>query len=165
MVKDIVQFFEPFLRRLFPAGISRDRGAPVVLRWSSHPSCVGLARMELRKVLANWGLSELEDSASLVVSELLANAVRHGRISSGREIETRYLPRLGAVRIEVYDSSPCRPAVRSLDPDALDGRGLILVAALADAWGVGVRDDGAPGKVVWAELVLPVGPPGEGVCS
>ncbi|MGW6741948.1 ATP-binding protein [Streptomyces sp. NPDC055025] len=165
MVKDIVQFFETFLRRLFPAGDSRDRGAPVVLRWSSHPSCVGLARMELRKVLADWGLSELEDSASLVVSELLANAVRYGRVSSGREIETRYLPRFGAVRIEVSDSSPCRPVLRGLDPDALDGRGLLLVAALADEWGVGERDDGVPGKVVWAELVLPIGLPGEGGCS
>ncbi|MFF3755339.1 ATP-binding protein [Streptomyces sp. NPDC002018] len=135
-----------------------------MLRWSSHPSCVGLARVELRKVLANWGLSELEDSASLVVSELLANAARHGRVSPGREIETRYLPRLGAVRIEVYDSSPCRPVLRGLDPDALDGRGLILVAALADEWGVGVRDDGAPGKVVWADLALPAGLPGEGGC-
>ncbi|MEV0039242.1 ATP-binding protein [Streptomyces sp. NPDC050804] len=165
MVKGIAQFFEPFLRHLLPDRIARERSGAVVLRWSSHPSCVGLARMELRKVLANWGLSELEDSASLVVSELLANAVRHGRVSSGREIETRFVPRFGAVRIEVCDSSPCRPAVRGLDPDALDGRGLILVAALADEWGVGERDDGAPGKVVWAELVLPVGPLGEGGCS
>ncbi|MFE1962911.1 ATP-binding protein [Streptomyces sp. NPDC059479] len=165
MVNAIAQFFEPFLRRLFPAGDSRDRGAPVVLRWSSHPSCVGLARMELRKLLANWGLSELEDSALLVLSELLANAARHARVSPGREIETRFVPRFGAVRIEVYDSSPRRPELRSLDPDAIDGRGLILVAALADQWGVGERDDGVPGKAIWAELSVPLALPGEGGCS
>ncbi|MGW2057152.1 ATP-binding protein [Streptomyces sp. NPDC001840] len=137
----------------------------MVLRWSFHPSCVGLARVELRKTLANWGLSELEDSASLVLSELLTNAARHTRVSPGREIETRYLPRPGAVRIEVHDSSPCRPKLRGLDPDSVDGRGLVLVAALTDEWGVCERGDGAPGKVIWAELALPLGLPGEGGCS
>ncbi|MGW2055906.1 ATP-binding protein [Streptomyces sp. NPDC001840] len=165
MANAIAQFFKPLLRHFLPTGIGRERSDAVVLRWSPHPSCVGLARMQLRKLLADWGLSELEDSASLVLSELLANAARHGRVSPGREIETRYLPRSGAVRIEVYDSSPRRPELRSLDPDCLDGRGLILVAALADEWGVGERDDGAPGKVVWADLTLPLALPNEDGCS
>ncbi|MGW2054553.1 ATP-binding protein [Streptomyces sp. NPDC001840] len=137
--------------------MARERGGTVVLRWGPHPSCVGLARVELRKALADWGLAELEDSASLVLSELLTNAARHARVSEDWEIETRYVAGPGSVRIEVYDSSPRRPEVREADLDSLDGRGLILVAALADRWGVGDRDDGAPGKVVWAELSLPVG--------
>ncbi|QXE39353.1 ATP-binding protein [Streptomyces sp. GMY02] len=135
------------------------------MRWSPHPSCVGLARVELRKTLANWGLSELEDSALLVLSELLTNASRHTRVSLGREIETRYLSRPGVVRIEVHDSSACRPELRGLDPDSVDGRGLVLVAALANKWGADKRDDGAPGKVVWAELSLPSRLPDEGDCS
>ncbi|MFD7893806.1 ATP-binding protein [Streptomyces sp. NPDC059743] len=155
MVKDIAQFFEPFLRRLFPVEAARRTGDSVVLRWSPHPSCVGLARMELRKLLADWGLAELEDSALLVLSELVTNAARHARVSHDWEIETRYRPGPGAVRIEVHDASPSRPQVRDADPDSLDGRGLILVAALADEWGVGERDDGAAGKVVWARLSLP----------
>ncbi|WP_269801387.1 ATP-binding protein [Streptomyces odonnellii] len=126
-----------------------------MLRWSPHPSCVGLARAELRKVLADWGLAELEDSALLVLSELVTNAARHARVCHDWEIETRYVPTPGTVRIEVHDASPRRPEPRPADPDAIDGRGLILVAALADDWGVTERDDGAPGKVVWAELSLP----------
>lgn len=126
------------------------------IQGSWDPRRVGLARAGLRKALAGWGLSELEDSASLVLSELLTNAARHARVCHDWEIETRYLPDgTGTVRIEVHDASPSRPQVRDADPDSLDGRGLILVAALADEWGVTERDDGAAGKVVWARLSLP----------
>ncbi|MFE2499186.1 ATP-binding protein [Streptomyces scopuliridis] len=121
----------------------------VVLRWSRHPSCVGLARLELRKALAGWGLAALEDSAVLVLSELLTNAGRHARVSPGREIETRYVADPAGLRIEVHDASPEKPEQRMPDLDACDGRGLVLVAALADRWGVGDRN--GPGKVVWAE--------------
>ncbi|MFD8965218.1 ATP-binding protein [Streptomyces sp. NPDC059568] len=110
--------------------------------------------MELRKALVSWGLSELEDSAVLVLSELLTNARRHACVSPGREIETRYVPTMRGLRIEVHDASVERPELRVPDADACDGRGLVLVAALADAWGVRERDEGGgrPGKVVWAEL-------------
>jgi anti-sigma regulatory factor (Ser/Thr protein kinase) len=125
----------------------------IVLRWSRHPRCVGLARLELHKALLDWGLSGLEDSAVLVLSELLTNAGRHARVSPGREIETHYVPLPSGVRIEVHDASPDRPEQRTPDPDACGGRGLVLVAALADTWGIDNRRDG-PGKLVWAELSL-----------
>ncbi|MCC3654179.1 ATP-binding protein [Streptomyces sp. S07_1.15] len=135
-------------------------GRPVVLRWSRHPSCVGLARLELRKALAGWGLAALEESATLVLSELLTNAGRHARVSPGRQIETRYVPELpSGLRIEVHDASPVRPEPCVPDADACGGRGLLLVAALADAWGIGDRD--GPGKVVWAHLSLPPGDAGD----
>ncbi|MER8071510.1 ATP-binding protein [Streptomyces sp. NPDC094034] len=125
----------------------------VVLRWNRQPSCVGQARLELRKTLSAWGLSALEDAAVLVLSELLTNAVRHAHVSPGREIETRFLPvRLPAphgLRIEVHDASPARPARRAGDVDACDGRGLVIVDALADEWGVGDRV--GVGKMVWAQ--------------
>jgi serine/threonine-protein kinase RsbW len=127
----------------------------VVLRWSRHPSCVGLARLELRKALLGWGLSSLEDSAVLILSELLTNAARHARVSPGREIETRFFGTPGGVRIEVHDASLDKPEQRTQDLDATDGRGLVLVAALADAWGV--SDRLGPGKIVWAELAPPPG--------
>ncbi|RYJ26935.1 putative regulatory protein [Streptomyces sp. L-9-10] len=127
----------------------------VVLRWSRHPSCVGLARLELRKALAGWGLSALEDSAVLILSELLTNAARHARVSPGREIETRYVPRPDGLRIEVHDASYEQPRPRVPAPDACDGRGLVLVEALADVWGVSERN--GPGKMVWAHLSLPSG--------
>ncbi|MFC9748261.1 ATP-binding protein [Streptomyces niveus] len=127
-------------------------GDSVVLRWSRHPRCVGLARWELRKALAGWGLAPLEEAAVLVLSELLTNAGRHARVSPGREIETWYLRMSDTLRIEVHDASPEWPEVQEPDPDAHGGRGLTLVAALADSWGVEERN--GPGKSVWAELTL-----------
>ncbi|MFF2066419.1 ATP-binding protein [Streptomyces sp. NPDC058200] len=125
-------------------------GSVVVLRWSRHPRCVGLARTELRKALAGWGLVMLEDSAVLVLSELLTNAGRHAHVSPGREIETRYFRARDCLRIEVHDASTDQPVRQTPDLDARDGRGLTLVAALADRWGVSER--GGVGKMVWAEL-------------
>jgi anti-sigma regulatory factor (Ser/Thr protein kinase) len=126
---------------------------PVILRWGRHPSSVGRARCALRKTLPEWGLVTLEDTATLVLSELLTNAVRHARVPAGREIETRWATASGGLRIEVHDASPTRPERRPAPPDACDGRGLALVAALADAWGVSGRN--GPGKMVWAHLVPP----------
>ncbi|MFE2600547.1 ATP-binding protein [Streptomyces sp. NPDC059396] len=134
----------------------------VVLRWSSHPRCVALARMELRKALADWGLSALEDSAVLILSELLSNASLHARVSPEQVIETRYFRSSGGLRIEVHDGSPVRPQRRVPDPEASDGRGLLLVGALADEWGV--ADRAGPGKVVWASLSVPLVRPVERGC-
>ncbi|MFJ7996741.1 ATP-binding protein [Streptomyces sp. NPDC096310] len=129
-------------------------GRAVVLRWNRHPSSVGPARLELRKALAGWGLSRLEDSALLILSELLTNAARHARVSPGREIETRYLAAPEGLRIEVHDASCVPPQPKAPDPDACEGRGLVIVEALADQWGVGEREGGV-GKVVWATLASP----------
>ncbi|MFI5768859.1 ATP-binding protein [Streptomyces sp. NPDC051658] len=122
----------------------------VARRWSRHPRCVSLARAELRTALAGWGLSEWEESAVLVLSELLTNAGRHARVSPGREIETRFRPLGDGVRIEVHDASDTPPEVREPESGACGGRGLVLVGALADRWGYGARR--GPGKVVWAEF-------------
>ncbi|MFE2599715.1 ATP-binding protein [Streptomyces sp. NPDC059396] len=123
----------------------------VVLRWSTDPRCVAYARLELRKALADWGLSVLEDSAVLILSELLSNAGLHAKVTPEQTIETRYFRSSGALRIEVHDGSSERPHPRVPDSEAVDGRGLFLVDALADAWGV-VERTGRPGKAIWAEL-------------
>lgn len=60
---------------------------PLVRRWTRHPASVGRARSELKKALANWCLNAVEDAALVVLSELVTNAVRHARVSPGREIE------------------------------------------------------------------------------
>ncbi|MGW0390716.1 ATP-binding protein [Streptomyces sp. NPDC003042] len=108
---------------------------------------MGLARGELRKVLAEWGLTELEGDALLVTSELVTNAVRHAVGPRDREIETRFVRLVRGVRVEVHDACEARPVVRAPDEG---GRGLSLVDALADRWDVGERS--GPGKRVWAEL-------------
>lgn len=129
-----------------------DEGA-VVQRWGYGPCAVGEARAELRKVLTSWGAAEsVVDSALLVLSELLTNAQRHGRVP-GRQVETRFLRLRGAggdgVRVEVHDTSPRRPAQGTPAPYSCEGRGLVLVDGVADRWGV--ADRGGPGKTVWAE--------------
>lgn len=113
-----------------------------------------LARAELRKALAGWGLSELEEDALLVASELVTNAVRHAVAPRDREIETRYVRLASGVRVEVHDASPARPVVGAPHQDDDGGRGLHLVATLADRWAVGERV--GPGKRVWAELSVKV---------
>ncbi|CAM5249358.1 hypothetical protein GCM10010329_08260 [Streptomyces spiroverticillatus] len=117
-----------------------------------RPRAVGLARGELRKTLAGWGMAAVEEAAALVLSELLTNAQRHARVR-GREIETRFVRLAGeresGVRLEVHDASAVRPRPRAASPDACEGRGLLLVELMADRWGVAGRN--GPGKAVWAE--------------
>lgn len=92
------------------------------------------------------GLSpERCDDVLLLTSELVTNAVLHGRSEVGLEVEE-----FGAVvRVTVFDENSRHPAAVAEDPDALDGRGLALVEALAARWGV---QDRPLGKVVWFEL-------------
>ncbi|MGW5442169.1 ATP-binding protein [Streptomyces asiaticus] len=128
-------------------------GRVVVRRWTRHPRCVALARADLRKALAGWGLVAVEEAALLVLSELVTNAVRHARVP-GRQIETRYLHQGDKVRIEVHDAADQLPKLRTPTPESVRGRGLVLVETLADQWGVTPRP--AVGKAVWAVLALPV---------
>lgn len=128
-------------------------GGLIVLRWNYDPRAVGQARAELGKVLAQWRMEEVAEAATLVLSELLTNSLRHARVS-GRLVETRFL-RIGGedgggVRLEVHDASAKPPEV-SAEPaaDSCGGRGLLLVGAVADRWGVAARN--GPGKCVWAE--------------
>ncbi|MFG3495293.1 ATP-binding protein [Streptomyces sp. NPDC047928] len=122
----------------------------VVRRWHRGPRCVGHARALLADVLDDWDLNAIAESAVLVLSELVTNAVRHAPVR-GRDIETRFL-RLAThgVRIEVHDASGVRPERVPPRADLSGGRGLVIVDALADRWGV--SDRRGPGKVVWAEL-------------
>ncbi|MFI9081158.1 ATP-binding protein [Streptomyces sioyaensis] len=126
----------------------------MVNRWARHPRCVALARAELRKLLARWGLAIVTDDAVLVLSELLTNAVRHVCVSRGREIETRFSKESRGVRIEVHDAAQNWPQPRV--PDDCGGRGLAIVAELAACWGTEVRDGGI-GKAVWAVVAVPGG--------
>jgi anti-sigma regulatory factor (Ser/Thr protein kinase) len=86
--------------------------------------------------------------ALLVVSELVTNAVRHGR----PDIVVSMRPTADGVRVAVQDAGPELPAAaRAAAPDMPSGRGLLIVEATAARWGVEAQRPG-PGKTVWAEL-------------
>ncbi|MER8234388.1 ATP-binding protein [Streptomyces sp. NPDC101490] len=115
---------------------------------------VPLARDFTRKALADWGLDARTDDVLLCVTELVTNALRHG-VPPGRGYRLHlYLERPGPLRVEVHDSGDGTPAVR--EPSGESGRGLLLVATLADRWGVAPRD---PGKIVWCEFTDTGGTP------
>jgi anti-sigma regulatory factor (Ser/Thr protein kinase) len=88
-------------------------------------------------------------TASLVVSELVTNAVVHARTP----LEVRVLVAGDRVRIEVHDQTAGQPRRRSPTTHATGGRGLRMVEALCHAWGVETDADGA-GKTVWAEVAV-----------
>jgi len=86
---------------------------------------------------------------TLVIAELSANAVRHGLVP-GRDFRLRLSAESSTVRVEVTDTRGEKvPALTDLSDSSSGGRGLLLVAALADRWGWYPCADG-PGKTVWA---------------
>jgi anti-sigma regulatory factor (Ser/Thr protein kinase) len=130
-------------------------------RLSATPRGARLARHLALNQLHAWGIphgSEASDAVAVVVAELAANAVTHGRVP-GRDFELRLSLVPGSVRVEVTDSrtGPLPPGPRARrDPRPLDeaGRGLLLVGAVADRWEVLEREP-APGKTVRAEVDVP----------
>ncbi|MFC7306411.1 ATP-binding protein [Streptomyces monticola] len=120
------------------------------------PRSASRARALLREQLTEWKVDgEVADTAQLLLSELVTNSIRHGRVPPGREIGVRLARYEGRVRVEVADASNALPEPRQAGLDEEDGRGLALVIALADRWGCCPRRHGI-GKATWAELVLPV---------
>ncbi|QHY98745.1 hypothetical protein SSPS47_26925 [Streptomyces sp. S4.7] len=121
-------------------------------RFSATRRGARLARRLATQQLDAWGIpygSEPSDAAALVVAELAANAVLHGRVP-GRDFGLRlaYNTAKGLVRIEVSDTHSAMPAraPRGAAPDEERGRG--LVDAIAVQWGISGRS--GPGKTVWA---------------
>gem|GEM_PF-2996025 len=104
------------------------------------------ARATARAALADWSLpAEALETTVLVLSELIGNAVAHGRTP----IDARVRRLVDRVVVEVADGGGRLPRRRHAGLDEEAGRGLELVATLADRWGVRPTADG---KVVWAEI-------------
>lgn len=127
-------------------------------RFPATPQGARLARRVAVRWMEGWGRPPESDAScavALVVGELAANAVQHGRVP-GRGFSLR-LASEGAlvVRIEVADAASAErlpTAASSAYPEGESGRGLFLVDVLAERWGVEPR---CPiGKTVWAEIGL-----------
>ncbi|MFJ5092897.1 ATP-binding protein [Streptomyces sp. NPDC088557] len=96
---------------------------------------------------------EVTETAAHIVAELAANAATHGRVG-GRSFRLVLRASPATLRIEVTDTrAEALPALPVPAPESESGRGMLLVEALADRWGVVLGP--VPGKTVWAELGLP----------
>jgi anti-sigma regulatory factor (Ser/Thr protein kinase) len=130
------------------------------MTFTATPRGARLARRLASHRLDAWGHpyeSDLNTTVTLIVAELAANAVTHGRVP-GRDFRLCLSldPAAGLVRVEVTDTRddrmPSVPPLAPPGPDAESGRGLCLVSALASRWAVVPRTDGGPGKTVRAEI-------------
>ncbi|MEU5586322.1 ATP-binding protein [Streptomyces chrestomyceticus] len=120
--------------------------------WSSDfiakPEVVPHLRRLTRARLAAWGLADLEDRAELCVSELITNVIDH--VGSETPITLTVSLSAAQLRIEVRDSLSVElPALRPFTAFSKTGRGLSLVDAMADRWGVVPT---STGKSTWCEL-------------
>lgn len=119
------------------------------LELHDEPSSVPLARTLLTQLLGQLEMEDFVDLAALLITELVANAIRHVPGTCAVELTRRD----DVLRIAVLDSGVGMPDLQNPGISAFGGRGLHIVAALADAWGVDRLEDGS--KAVWAELGTP----------
>ncbi|MEU9992050.1 ATP-binding protein [Streptomyces sp. NPDC048045] len=135
------------LAPLQPLDAPRGRATAWDASWplEREPTSVRRARRLVTAQLGEWALEDLVDTAELLVSELVTNALRHTR--GPLRLNLRLLH--SQLLCEVEDTEPACPSRNAVDADAESGRGIELLDLLADAWG-GTRT--ATGKTMWFEL-------------
>ena len=126
------------------------------LELAALPSAVPCARGHVRAVALEWGLKELADTAELLASELVTNAIQASgtlRISGTPVVRVWVTSDDISMVIHVWDASaamPVRQAAIAVDDEG--GRGLLLVETLSKDWGAYRK---AGGKVVWVMITVP----------
>jgi anti-sigma regulatory factor (Ser/Thr protein kinase) len=121
---------------------------PDEVKLPSEPASVSAARRFVTRLVPVWLSADGRDRLLLAVSEAVSNAVR----VSGDVVTLRMLRQRPVVRVEVDDDDPAPADLtpRSPDWDAEGGRGLLLVEAVTDDWGVISHPD--DGKTVWLQV-------------
>jgi hypothetical protein len=128
----------------------RDEPARLRLGLSPVDSAAATARRLVDRAVAQWGLPALRDTARLVVTELVSNAVRHGTATATAAVEVTLARQADAVYVSVRDRSRRLPRPGGPVPATVEGgRGLLVVGIMSRAWGATPTADG---KVVWASL-------------
>lgn len=125
-----------------------------ILDLGAVPTAPGCARAWTRQILWEWRLSSLADTAEVIVSELVTNAMLASGWLARPAIRLILVSGRRQFVIFVRDFDPGTPAPRHASDDDESGRGLLLVESMSDRFGWYQPDDGGPGKVVWA--LLPV---------
>ena len=127
------------------------RPRSVRLELTAVPHASREARHVARAVLQDWDVPlPVVDDAVLVISELVTNAVRHAGTGSTLELELGQTRR--QLRVALSDESASSPQMRRPTTASEDGRGLTILAALSDRWGIEPHHEG---KRVWWEVDLP----------
>jgi hypothetical protein len=124
------------------------------LSFAALPSAVPCARLHVRWVCLEWGLGSIADTAELLASELMTNAVQESeRLRTRADLAIVPVVDLWlvcdrmSVVIHVWDASDDMPVPEDVTADDEGGRGLMLVQALGKEWGAYRTAEG--GKVVW----------------
>jgi serine/threonine-protein kinase RsbW len=131
-----------------------------VILLTHEPGAVPAARRLLTGQLAGHAaVLPVVDEVAVVVSELLANAVRHGRPIGRADLLLRWRVEGDGVEVSVVDGGGGGDVrVPAPDPEATSGRGMHIVTALARAWGT--SEDAHGRRTVWATVALPGDGPG-----
>lgn len=135
-----------------------ERPGAVERRLPPQPSSVGEARHLVRDLLVAAERDDLIESAALLVSEVVTNALLH----AGTPVDVRATLDEDGLRVEVGDGSPHLPVRRRYATTAGTGRGMMMIEHLVDEWGVSRHQHG---KTVWFRLASREGGeprPGEG---
>ncbi len=104
--------------------------------------------------LARWELSAVLDDVVLATDELFANAVRHASTDPADTIGVVLECSGQELRVTLADPSPVLPLPRVVGSESESGRGLSIIAALADDWGTDPPEPGGVGKRVWFSLAV-----------
>lgn len=125
-----------------------------VAHFPSEGLSASAARRFVASTLDDWGLERLEETACLLVSELVSNVVLH----ADTDLDVHLRRSDGRVRIEVHDRNPQLPQRKFYSPTSTTGRGMVFIAELSQGWGA---EPTAGGKMVWFELDehAPAAPP------
>ena len=124
------------------------------MRWEGvyppEDSSATSARADLGRALEGSSVpAALVDDVLIAVGELVANAIRH----AATDLAVAVVFEGDRLRVEVFDADTRPPVMLAADPDATSGRGLLIVAGVADRWGFATSErDGITGKTVWAEF-------------
>ncbi|HKO25829.1 MAG TPA: ATP-binding protein [Solirubrobacteraceae bacterium] len=138
--------------RPHPLRLLQDHPTRAVLDLGALPTAPSRARAWTRRVLREWQLSVLSDTAELIVSELITNAMLASRRLGRLFIRLTVTLDHRELAIAVHDYCPGAPEPGNAAADDENGRGLLLVEAVSSRSGWYPFEDGTHGKVVWAVL-------------
>ena len=129
----------------------RDDALSRVLTVPPVPRAVRASREWVEQTLNRWRLAEATEAVTHLVSELVTNSIEHAE--DGASVVVLLMYAAGMLRLEVRDRDPLNvPLLRNPSSEDPGGRGLVIVKALSDRWGVKISDTG---KSVWCELAIP----------